>query len=56
MRLSAPKQFTWWIAVILGALGILLQLGVIGAAGLPAFWVVVVAFVLLVLGTLFKGL
>jgi hypothetical protein len=58
MRLSAPKTPTWWIAVIIGALGILFHLGVLTIAGLSgyAFWFVVIAFVLLTLATLFKSL
>jgi len=58
MKLSAPKKSTWWIAVVLGVLGILLNLGVLAIAGLSgyAFRLVVIAFVLLVLGTLLKGL
>mgnify|MGYP001028752376 CR=1 FL=1 len=58
MKLSAPKAPTWWIAVVLGVLGILLHLGVFTIAGLSgyAFWLVAIAFVLLVLATLLKGL
>ena len=58
MRLKSPKKPTWWIAVVLGGVGILLQLGVLRIAGLSGytFWLVTIAFVLLVLGTLLKGL
>ena len=58
MRLSPPKQTTWWIAVIAGLVGVLLQLGVVPIA-LPvgyAPWLVMIGFLLLVLGTLLKGL
>lgn len=55
MRLSAPKNITWWIAVILGVLGLL------GSFGLPvvggfAFWLVFLGFALLALATAVDGL
>ena len=58
MKLSSPKKLTWWIAVVLGVLGILLHLGAFAIAGLSGygFWLVAVAFVLLVLATFIKGL
>jgi hypothetical protein len=56
MRLSRPKNVTWWIAVILGAAGVLGKLGVIPVLGSAAFWLVFAGFLLLVLATLFKGL
>ena len=56
MRLSRPKNITWWIAVVLGVLGLLGKLAIIPSLGAAAFWLVFVAFALLVLATLFKGL
>jgi len=56
MTLSAPKTITWWIAVILGVLGILGNLVVIPFVSGYAFWFVAAAFVLLVLGTFLKDL
>ncbi|MDZ7262861.1 MAG: hypothetical protein ONB05_12250 [candidate division KSB1 bacterium] len=58
MKMSAPKVLTWLIAVIVGVVGILLKLGLIKIALISgfAFWLVVIGFGLLVLGTLFKGL
>jgi len=57
LRLSAPKEITWWIAVIVGAIG---TLGVLGVK-LPFFgpyfvYMVVFGFVLLALATALKGL
>ena len=56
MKLSAPKQVTWWIAVVIGVLGI-------AGTWLPipfipqfATLLLVVAFVLLILATLLKQL
>jgi hypothetical protein len=56
MKLSAPKVITWWIAVILGVIGILGSFVTIPFVSTYAFWFVVVAFVLLVLATLLEGL
>jgi hypothetical protein len=56
MKLTAPKIITWWIAVILGVLGILGKLTTISFVSANAFWFVVVGFVLLALATFFKGL
>jgi len=57
MKLSAPRQITFWIAV---ALAVLCLLGVI-VPSLPliggfAFWLVLVGFVVLALGNLLEGL
>jgi hypothetical protein len=56
MRLSAPKNVTWWVAVVLAVLGVLGTLTSIPFVSDNAFWFVVVGFVLLALGTLLKGL
>ena len=56
MKLSAPKTITWWIAVIVGVLGILGQLVAIPFVSDYAFWFVSIGFVLLALGTFLKGL
>ncbi len=56
MPLSAPKQLTFWIAVILGVLGILGTFVTIPFVTAYAFWFLVVGFVLLALGNLMEGL
>jgi heme A synthase len=56
MKLSRPKVITFWIAVILAALGVLASLGIIGAFSSYALWLVVAGFVLLALGNLLKDL
>jgi hypothetical protein len=56
MRLSAPKQATWWIALVVGVIGILAKLVTISVLSGYAFWLVAVAFVLLILATLLKDL
>jgi hypothetical protein len=56
MKLSAPKEITFWIAVILAALGILAAQGVIPPLSSYAFWLVVAGFIVLALGNLVKGM
>ena len=56
MKLSAPQQGTWWIAVIVGVLGILGNFASIPFVSANAFWFVTVGFVLLALATYLKGL
>ncbi|MEN8242156.1 MAG: hypothetical protein ABFS17_09570 [Chloroflexota bacterium] len=55
MRLNAPKKITWWIAVILGVLGVVANFVAIPFVSGFAFWFVTVAFVLLALATYLKG-
>ena len=58
MRLTPPAQTTWLVALILGLLGILIRTGALRFPGLgfDAFWLVVLAFALLVIAPLSKGL
>ena len=56
MRLSAPKQITWIISLVLGILALLGFLAVIPALGGYAFWLMTIAWVILVLATLMDGL
>jgi hypothetical protein len=53
MKLTPPKQITFWISLILGLVGVVLfflpGLVVIG------FWVLFIGFALLTLGLLIKG-
>jgi hypothetical protein len=45
MNFSAPKQITWWVAVIVGAVGILAYLVTIPVLSGFAFWLLAVGFV-----------
>lgn len=56
MRLSAPKVITWWISVVLGALGLLGHFGVVVALAGYSLWLVTIGLVVLVLATLLKNL
>lgn len=55
MRLSAPKQTTFWIAVILAILGLLSFLVEIPVLSGFATWLIVVAFIILMIGNLIDG-
>lgn len=63
MKLSAPRFVTFLIALIAGVLAILTRF--INIAAIPvvgafivanAFWILVGAFVLMVIGCIFKGI
>ncbi len=56
MKLSAPQKVTWWIALVVGLIGIIAHLVTIPVVSGLSFWLVAVAFVLLVLATYLKGL
>jgi len=56
MQLSAPKQITFWIAVVIAVLGVLAKLVSIPVLSPFAFWLVVIAFVVLAAGILVEGL
>jgi hypothetical protein len=56
MKLSRPKDITFWIAVALVALGILASQGIISGLASYDFWLVIAGFVLLALGNLMKDL
>ena len=56
MKLSAPQQATWWVALIIGVVGIIAALVPIPVLSGFALWLVVIAFVILVLATFLKGL
>ena len=57
MKLSAPKQITWIIALILWILGVLGTVAAIPAlSGAIAFWLVAAGLALLLLATSIPGL
>ena len=56
MKLSSPKTVTWWIAVVLGVLGILGNFVTLPFVSGLAFWFVAIGFVILALATYLKGL
>jgi energy-converting hydrogenase Eha subunit C len=54
MKLSAPTQLLWVLAVILGILGIVGHLTPVNYLTEYKFILVMIGFLLLVIGTLFK--
>ena len=57
MKMNAPKNITWTIAVVIGLLALIGNyVAVIPFVTANAFILVTVAFVLLALGCLLKGL
>jgi len=56
LKLSAPTQIVWIIALILGIVGILGSLGVIASLAAYAFWLVVAGWALLLIATVMRGM
>ena len=56
MKLTAPKQITWWIALIIAILGLFGQFGIVAALNPYALWLFLIAYALLAVATLIKGL
>ena len=55
MKLSAPKQITFWVAVALAILGLVFKL-VPGLSGLGlAGWLILIGFVVLAAGNVLEG-
>jgi hypothetical protein len=55
MRLNAPKQTVWIIALILGVLGILGMLTDIPVVTEYHIWFIIVGWLLLIIATVAKG-
>ncbi len=56
MKLTPPKKFTFIVAVFIFAIGVVVSFLNIANAGLYGLGVVAIAFLLLALGNLVKGL
>lgn len=56
MKLSAPKQYTWWIAVVVGALGFIGNFVTLPVISGLSFWLLFIGFGLLALATFMDGL
>jgi len=54
MKLSAPKNITWWIAVVVGVLGFLGNF--VAAMSGFSFWLLFIGFALLAIATMVDGL
>ena len=56
MKLSAPKMITFWIAVAIAAIGVIMKLiPSVASLGLSG-WLVLIGFVVLAAGCLVEGL
>ncbi len=55
MKLSAPKKVTFWVAVVVAVVGVIASLVTVPVLSGFAFWLVVIAFIILLLGNLVKG-
>lgn len=55
MKLSAPTQIVFIIAVVVAIIALLMFLGVLAMIPVPSFWVMTIAFVILAGGCLLKG-
>jgi len=56
MKLSAPTQVVWIIAVVLGIVGILAGLVTLPVLSGYAFWIVAIAWAILAISTAMKGI
>ncbi|MFM8322904.1 MAG: hypothetical protein ACKOC5_18490 [Chloroflexota bacterium] len=56
MRLSKPKQVTFILAVLTAVLAVIARLGNIPTLAPYAFWLLVFAFVILMLGNVNRGM
>ncbi len=56
MKLSPPKQITWFIALALAVLALLGSGGFIAPLAAYAFWLAMLSAALLLIATIVKGL
>ncbi|MBC7280442.1 hypothetical protein [Hoeflea sp.] len=54
MNLSAPTQIVFLLSLVIAIVGILAGLAVIPGLPISAFWIVVIAYVVLAVGNLLK--
>lgn len=54
MQLNQPKMVTWAVALILGVIALILQFAMAGSPW--GFWLMTVAFVVIMASTVLKGL
>jgi uncharacterized membrane protein YtjA (UPF0391 family) len=56
MKTNPPKVITWWIALILGVLGLLGYTGNVAGLSPYSFWLVMVGLALMLVATLIRNL
>jgi hypothetical protein len=55
MKLTPPTKLAFWLSVVLAALGLIGELGLLAVLTPFSFWLVFVGFVVLLIGLLVKG-
>lgn len=55
MNLSAPKQIVFIITVIIAVIALLMAFGIFSLGALSAFWVMTIAYVVLAVACLIRG-
>ncbi|HSM70405.1 MAG TPA: hypothetical protein VK851_02590 [Anaerolineales bacterium] len=55
MKLTPPTQLTFWIAVVLGLLGLHAETGSLTLLPISAFYLVLIGFLVLLLGNVFEN-
>lgn len=55
MRLTPPTKNVFWISVVIAVVGLVAKFGVVAFLSPFAFWLVLIAYVLLVLANTLKG-
>lgn len=56
MKLTPPKQFTFWLSAILFLIGLIVYTFNLDLLSLQPIWMVVAGYVILVLGNILSGL
>lgn len=56
MKLTPPKQITFWISVALAVLALLAESGTLTIVPIAPFWLLFIGFALLAVSLLVKGL
>lgn len=55
MKLSPPKEITYWVSVAIAVLAFLAQAGMLSILPISAFALLAIAFIILALSLLIKG-
>ena len=56
MKLSAPTQIVFIISLVVAVVGLLMALGVLAMIPVASVWVMALAYVILAVGCLMKGM
>jgi hypothetical protein len=56
MKLTPPKNITWWVALILGVLALLGVAGIVAVLAQYAIWFALAGLALMLIACLVKGL